>query len=96
MKDLGEKSGEPISDMPKKWYPNVTVDAADFVSLKEKSLGKECVVTMKVRKTGERITKGGDGKISHKIDLELRGMELPKKQPTSIEHASRMMREEYK
>jgi hypothetical protein len=96
MKDIGEPSGilEPTSPKPK-WYPNVTVDAEDFPALVEKRMGKECIANVRLVKTGERINKGADGKTTHKIDLELRGMEVQKKTPGNIREAGRMAIEEY-
>jgi hypothetical protein len=95
LKDLGEKppKAEMMSTSKVKWYPNVTVDAEDFPGL----VGDKCkmeqdrIATLKVRKTGERSVTGRDGKKTTKIDLELRGMDLPKDEPRSIEAARRKL-----
>lgn len=83
MKDLGHKMEMTVK--AKKYYPSVTVDAKDFKPLLAKEIGKECTVTMRVKKTGERVD--GD---EHRIDLELRGMEIEKPNPKSIKEASKM------
>lgn len=83
MKDLGSKPSETLK-MPEKYYPSVTVDASDFKGLLDKEIGKECIVRMRVKKTGERINRD-----DHKIDLELRGMEIEKPNPKSIKDAAK-------
>ena len=95
MKDLGKKPLDAAMPIPlnergaEKWYPQVNVDAQDFPALKSHPIGKDKHVRMKVRKIGEHIHKGPDGRQSHKMDLELRGMEEEKNEPKSIEAARR-------
>lgn len=98
MKDLGEKSLGPMlaKEPSKKWYPSITVDAADFPGLVTQKIGKQGTAEFKYVKTGERINKDSDGKTTHKIDLELRGMEIEEKSPKSIADAGHLVRDEMK
>ena len=82
LKSLGSKQAEEtmVAKAPEKWYPSTTVDGKDFPGLKGCALGKDHHVKMKIRKVGEHMHKGSDGKTAHRIDVELRGMEDKKKE----------------
>lgn len=98
MKDIGEVVDSPKAtngpSKPRKYYPSITVDGADFPGLAGHAIGEECVIPVKVMKKREAIEAGETGrhKKEHRITLEIRGMHVPKAPaPKSIREAEHML-----